>query len=65
MRDDLSGLKRTLFAMSLRSVLLLTAIAVHFTGEPGMSCPWDGYCRVVLFFVLSILTLKSAVFRIL
>jgi len=35
--NHFGGLKLTLFAMSLRSVLLLTAIAVHFTDEPGMS----------------------------
>jgi len=44
--------------------VLLTTIVVHFTGEPGMSCPWAGDYIAILFFVLSILALKDEVFRI-
>jgi len=49
--------------MSLRSVLLLTAIAVHFTDEPGMSCPWRQNDSIALFSALSIPALKDVVFR--
>jgi|GEM_PF-3401422 len=48
----------------LGGFLLLTVIAVHFTGEPGMSCPWAGNYIAILFFVLSILALKDEAFRI-
>jgi len=50
--------------MSLRSVLLLTAIAVHFTDEPGMSCPWRQNGSTALFSALSILALKNMAFRL-
>jgi len=64
-RGDSYRVQRSIAAMRdhLSGFLLLTAIAVHFTGEPGMSCPWDRHYIAVLFFVLSILALKSEVFR--
>jgi len=37
----------------LGGFLLLTPyFRVHFTGEPGMSCPWGLHCIAILFFVL-------------
>jgi len=44
--------------------LLLTTIVVHFTGEPGTSCPWAKDYTAILFRLLSILALKNGVFRI-
>jgi len=43
--------------------LLLTAIAVHFTDEPGMSCPWRQNDSTALFSTLSILALQGEVLR--
>jgi len=45
-------------------LLLILYIRIHFTGEPGMSCPWAGDYIAILFFVLFILVLKNEVFRI-
>jgi len=45
-------------------LLLVSYIKIHFTGEPGLSCPWDRDCIAILFCLLSILALKDEAFRI-
>jgi len=65
-REDSYRVQRGISAAlnHLGGFLLLTAIAVHFTGEPGMSCPWARECTAILLRLLSILALKDEVFRI-